>query len=55
MRVCEARTVLQWPIHKRREYIAMVTDKRGSESAAVLMDEIRRQYENQKTRPPHGE
>ncbi len=56
MRACEARTVLNWPIHKRREYLELVTNKRGTESATELMDEIRRQHEkNKNTRPPHGE
>ena len=53
MRVCEAATVLKWPIHKRREYLELVTNKRGPESATALMDEIRRQHEqNKNTRPP---
>lgn len=39
-RECEARTVLRWPLAKRREHIAAVQQKRGPTAAAMLKADI---------------
>lgn len=39
---CEAKTVLRWPIKKRREYLERVEKARGMAGRRKLEDEIRR-------------
>lgn len=39
-RECEARTVLRWPLVKRREFIAAVETKRGPTAATMLKDDM---------------
>ena len=44
-RECEARTVLRWPIAKRRDYLTQVETHRGVDGRRYLEEEIRRQWE----------
>lgn len=45
---CEARELLKWSLKDRRKQIALIWEKRGSESAIKLQDEITRQWKLQK-------
>lgn len=47
-RICEARTVLRWPLEKRRAHIAAVEKIRGSAAAEQLKKDIITEWERQK-------
>ena len=45
---CEARELLRWSLKDRRKQIALVWEKRGTEGAIKLQDEITRLWKIQK-------
>ncbi len=48
---CEARTVLSWPLPKRREYLELIEQKRGTEAASELAEIIKTEWRRQHEKP----
>jgi hypothetical protein len=47
---CEARTVMRWPAHERKDLYARVAKARGQAAAAALIADVNREWKKASVR-----